>query len=104
MPLFRAIALSALIVCPNADAFVPIKGLATRGPGNASGFRSPSRFSLSMSTQTPPETNFYKVLGVTQSAGDTEIKAAYRKLAKLYHPGTLWHNRTRPMQTSTDQN
>jgi DnaJ-class molecular chaperone len=40
-----------------------------------------------MSTQTPPEINFYKVLGVSKDAGDSEIKSAYRKLAKLYHPG-----------------
>jgi DnaJ-class molecular chaperone len=41
-----------------------------------------------MSTQTP-EINFYKVLGVSQDARESDIKAAYRKLAKLYHPGKL---------------
>lgn len=28
----------------------------------------------------------YKTLGVSKSAGDSEIKSAYRKLAKKYHP------------------
>lgn len=30
--------------------------------------------------------NLYDVLGVGQSASDTEIKSAYRKLARKYHP------------------
>lgn len=30
--------------------------------------------------------NFYETLGVTQSSDESEIKAAYRKLAKEYHP------------------
>jgi len=34
------------------------------------------------------DTDYYKVLGLTQSATDKEITRAYRKLAKQYHPDT----------------
>ncbi len=30
--------------------------------------------------------DYYEVLGVSKTAGDTEIKSAFRKLAKQYHP------------------
>lgn len=30
--------------------------------------------------------DYYKILGVSKSAGEAEIKSAYRKLAKLHHP------------------
>lgn len=35
----------------------------------------------------------YKVLGVPETADDTEIKKAYRRLAKKYHPDTNADNK-----------
>lgn len=32
--------------------------------------------------------NYYRIIGVAQSATEEEIKSAYRKLAKKYHPDT----------------
>src|SRR5438552_486673 len=43
-----------------------------------------------MAQQAPPrewfEKDYYKVLGVTEHATQKEIKAAYRRLSKQYHP------------------
>ncbi|CAI2373728.1 unnamed protein product [Moneuplotes crassus] len=42
--------------------------------------------SFSYVPSNPPKTCYYKVLGLTSDATDEQIKNAYRKLAKKYHP------------------
>ena len=39
-----------------------------------------------MSTKDFLEKDYYKALGVAKTAKPAEIKAAYRKLARKYHP------------------
>ena len=37
-------------------------------------------------THMATKRDFYEVLGITKSASETEIKSAYRKLARKHHP------------------
>mmetsp|Transcript_18751 Transcript_18751/g.34968 ORF Transcript_18751/g.34968 Transcript_18751/m.34968 type:complete len:464 (+) Transcript_18751:196-1587(+) len=48
--------------------------------------KSGTATSLYMSTRNQTGRDFYKILGVSRNADIAEIKRAYRKLAKEYHP------------------
>jgi preprotein translocase subunit Sec63 len=40
-----------------------------------------------MSSRQQTGKDFYSILGVSRDANTAEIKSAYRKMAKKYHPG-----------------
>ncbi len=40
------------------------------------------------------EFNYYEILGINQNANDAEIKAAYKELAKKYHPDKHGNNKS----------
>ena len=45
--------------------------------------------------------DYYEVLGIGKNATDAEIKSAYRKLAKQYHPDLNPGDKVRPAPTPT---
>ena len=44
--------------------------------------------SLFMSSRQQTGRDFYRILGINRNADSKEIKSAFRKMAKQYHPGT----------------
>ena len=90
----RAVAIAALLF--GVDGFAPSTSRPLGGQsvgktidsvGNPATYTN-SRTSLFMSTRNQTGRDFYKILGVSRSADDKEIKSAYRKMARQYHPGT----------------
>lgn len=54
--------------------------------------QSTTSTSLFMASRPGTGRDFYKILNVQRNADVAEIKRAYRKLAKEYHPGTFFIN------------
>ena len=49
--------------------------------------RRPTTLHYLRGPEADTQRDFYAILGVPRTASEDHIKQAYRKLAKLYHPG-----------------
>ena len=99
---FRSLAVAAVLCIgainnEGAHAFAPSgvtqrSSLASGVMGNSR--TAPSsvregRTSLFMSSRQQTGRDFYRILGVNRNASLKEIKAAFRRQAKQFHPGAL---------------
>ena len=98
------LAVSTFLCIAAVDAFAPSSTVRNVNGNNqqqqqvgtfANGIhcRSTTSTSLYMSTRNQTGRDFYKILGVQRNADTSEIKRAYRKLAKEYHPGACCSNK-----------
>ena len=99
-PTFAVLAVLCLCAISNegAHGFAPSGGVAHRGlassgvTGNARttpSLERNSRTSLFMSSRGGGGRDFYRILGINRNADTKEIKSAFRKMARQYHPGEL---------------
>ena len=95
-PTFAAAAVLCLGAINNegAHAFAPNgvtqRSLASGVTGNVNTMPfsgRESRTSLFMSSRQQTGRDFYRILGVSRNATTKEIKSAFRRMAKQYHPG-----------------
>ena len=97
MTSFRSMALAFLL----ANSMTPVSGFTQPSFGQNSLLSKNHPRSVTASTASTTKTtstalfmststgrDFYKILGVPRNSDAAAIKAAYRKLAKQYHPGT----------------
>jgi DnaJ-domain-containing protein 1 len=92
MPLFKIAAVASLLLLANVNAFAPSRPLGRsvstlpNAEARSASYKG-AKTSLFMSSRNQTGRDFYKILGIQRGADDKEIKAAYRNLARKFHPG-----------------
>jgi hypothetical protein len=78
---FKAAAITSLAWLGNVNSFSPTIPIGRLG-GKVGGTFGTTSLSVSSTDR-----DFYEILGITPYTNSKEIKQAFRKLAKEYHPG-----------------